>query len=218
LDRFAVSSLRSPESGHSCPRTVTAARTSSPRVFASYGVLCAILVALSSTSSAIRPRIPCLSELFPGSPVPSASRQKFILPWSGSLAEFLATSWLSGLSVGPTSLRFLVPSTASSGRAPCGRFVTPVRFRSQDSRPCGPVLSAVSWQAQSLRPCFRPHRSWDSSLQGLPLTGDRLRLSTQPGFLAVILRCAETRGSSPCHRRFPRRPRFHAVAWFPRRL
>lgn len=80
------------------------------------------------------------------------------------------------------------------------------------------VLSTVSWQAQSLRPCFRPHRSWDSSLQGLPLTEDRLRLSTQPGFLVVILRCAETHDSSPCRRRFPRRPRFHAVAWFPRRL
>jgi len=80
------------------------------------------------------------------------------------------------------------------------------------------VLSTVSWQAQSLRPCFRPHRSWDSSLQGVPLTAGRLRLSTQPGSLAVILRRAEVHDSRPCHRQFPRRPRFHAVAWFPCRL
>jgi len=66
-----------------------------------------------------------------------------------------------------------------------------------------PFLSTVSWQAQSSRSCFRPHRSWDSSLQGLPLTGDRLRLPAQPGSLAVILRCAEVHDSSPFTGGFP---------------
>jgi hypothetical protein len=54
-----------------------------------------------------------------------------------------------------------------------------------------------------LQPCFRPHRSWDSSLQGLPLTRDRLRLSTQPGFLVVVLQRAETHDSSPFACGFP---------------
>jgi len=65
LDRFAVASLRSPESGNSCPSLVAAARSRSLRVFASYGVLYAILVALSSTSSAVRPRIPFVVRAFP---------------------------------------------------------------------------------------------------------------------------------------------------------
>ena len=59
-----------------------------------------------------------LSELFPRPPVPSASRQKFILPWSGSPTESLTASWPSGLSTGSTSLRFLVPSTISPELAP----------------------------------------------------------------------------------------------------
>jgi hypothetical protein len=62
---------------------------------------------------------PCLPQLFPSSPVPSASRQKFILPWSKSLSELLTTSWLPGPSVGSTSLSSPVPSTVSPGLAPC---------------------------------------------------------------------------------------------------
>jgi hypothetical protein len=45
-----------------------------------------------------------------------------------------------------------------------------------------------------------------------------LPLSRQPGFLAVIHRRAGTRSQSPFAARFPRRPRLHAVAWFPRWL
>jgi hypothetical protein len=82
LDRFAASSLRSPRSGLGCPSSVTAARSYSPEVFVSYGVLFALSVASSSTSDAFRLGFLALSELFPRSPVPSASRQKFILPWS----------------------------------------------------------------------------------------------------------------------------------------
>jgi hypothetical protein len=61
------------------------------------------------------------------------------------------------------------------------------------------------------------YRSWDSTLQSLPLAGDRLPLSRQPGSLAVI----HWRGtrSSPwsCHSPFHRLPRSRAVAWFPGR-
>jgi len=42
------------------------------------------------------------------------------------------------------------------------------------------------------------------SLQSLPLAGDRLPLSRQLGFLAVIHRRAETYDLRLCHRRFPR--------------
>lgn len=104
-----------------------------------------------------------MSELFPGSPVPSASRQKFILPWSGSLAELLASSWLSGLSVGPTSLRFLVPPTASPGLAPHRRLVTSVRFRSQDS----PTLRPTSSQRFPSRPKVCGRIS-DRTVLGIP--------------------------------------------------
>jgi len=48
------------------------------------------------------------------------------------------------------------------------------------------------------------NRSWDSSLQSLPLAGDRLPLSRQLGFLAVIHRRAETYDLRLFHRRFPR--------------
>jgi len=81
------------------------------------------------------------------------------------------------------------------------RHFRPVPFSGLQS--CDRFLSTVSWQAQSLQPCFRPHRPWDSSLQGLPLTGDRSRLSTQPGFLVVILRRAGTHDSSPFTCGFP---------------
>jgi hypothetical protein len=104
-----------------------------------------------------------LSELFPGSPVPSASRQKFILPWSGSLAELLATSRLSGLSVGPTSLRFPVPPTAFPGLAPLGRLVTTARFRSQDS----PASRPTSSQRFPSRPKVRGRIS-DRTVLGIP--------------------------------------------------
>jgi hypothetical protein len=50
-----------------------------------------------------------------------------------------------------------------------------------------------------------------------PRPGSRASLEAA-GSLAVIHRCAETRSLLPCHRLFHRRPRFHAVAWIPRRL
>jgi hypothetical protein len=99
------------------PRLVAATRPNSPRVVVSYEVLYANSVALFGR----RARSawgPCLPLLFPRSPFPSASRQKFILLWSKSLTESLTTSWPPGPSVGSTSLSSPVPSTTSLGLAP----------------------------------------------------------------------------------------------------
>jgi hypothetical protein len=56
------------------------------------------------------------------------------------------------------------------------------------------------------------NRSWDSSLQSVPLAGDRLPLSRQPGFLAVIHRRAETYDSRSFTAGFPD---VHAFAQLP---
>jgi hypothetical protein len=78
-------------------------------------------------------------------------------------------------------------------------------------------LSAVSWQPRVSRPCFMPQPFLGFSLQSLPLAG-----IAHPS-RGHMLPCGHppaclTTPPGPCHRRFPRRPRFHAVAWFPRRL
>jgi hypothetical protein len=69
----------------------------------------------------------------------------------------------------------------------------PPRFRSQ-------VFSTSQRFPGRLRLCGLVscrHRSWDSSLQSFPLTGDRVPLSRSPGFHAVIHRRAGTYDSIP---------------------
>jgi len=78
-------------------------------------------------------------------------------------------------------------------------------------------LSAVSRQARVSRPCFMPQPFWDPPFRVFP-SYRALHPSRSRCFLAVIHRRAEVRCPGPCHRRFPRLPRFHAVAWFPRQL
>jgi len=79
-------------------------------------------------------------------------------------------------------------------------------------------LSAVSWQAQTSWPCFVPQPFLGFLLQSLPLTEIACPSRDPLCFLVVIDQRAVTPPSGPYHRRFPRLPRFHAVAWFPRRL
>jgi hypothetical protein len=112
-----------------------------------------------------------------------------------------------------TPLRFPVPSTVSPCEPHMERAVNlaPVPLSGFHS------LSAVSWQARVSRPCFVPQPFLGSSLQSFPLAK-----SAHPSrghcSLAAIHQHAETYGPGPCYQRFPRRPRLHAVAWFPRWL
>jgi len=78
-------------------------------------------------------------------------------------------------------------------------------------------LSAVSWQTRVSRAYFIPLPSVGFSLQSVPLAGIARpsRGRTAPLWLSTSVLDAASR---VFHRRFPRRPRFHAVAWFPRRL
>ena len=78
-------------------------------------------------------------------------------------------------------------------------------------------LSGFLARAQGSWPCFMPQPFLGSSLQSFSLTriacpsrGRQLPCSYPP--------VCGSASSLAVHRRFPRRPRFHAVAWFPRRL
>jgi len=84
----------------------------------------------------------------------------------------------------------------------------PPRFRSQ-------VFSTSQRFPSRLKLCGLVscrHRSWDLSLQSLPLTGDRVPLSRSPDFHAVIHRRAGTRRPIPFTARFPD---FHALTRLP---
>jgi hypothetical protein len=61
------------------------------------------------------------------------------------------------------------------------------------------------------------NRSWDPPFRAFPSRRSRAPLEAA-GSPAVIRRRAETRCSTPCHRWFHRRPRFHVFAWIPHRL
>ena len=78
-------------------------------------------------------------------------------------------------------------------------------------------LSAVSKQVSKFVALFRA-----TAVPGTPLQSVPLAKSAHPSrghySPAVIHPCAGTHHSRTCHRRFPRHPRSHAVAWFPRRL
>jgi hypothetical protein len=65
LEWSAVSSLRSSESDGRCPNTVSATRSNSLRVFVSYGILFATLVAISSTDLAFRSRVLAFARALP---------------------------------------------------------------------------------------------------------------------------------------------------------
>jgi hypothetical protein len=109
-------------------------------------------------------------------------------------------------------LRFLVPPTASLGLAPAEAarhfrsWLRSQAFSTSQRFPGRPKL-------RGLVSCR--NRSWDSSLQSLPLTGDRLPLSRQPGSLAVIHRRAGRTTLDLVTAGFLRLPRFHAVACSP---
>jgi len=109
---------------------------------------------------------------------------------------------------------FPFPSTASLGGAPCeagchARLGSALRF----SQPLSGFLATPSFAA-----LFRA-----ATVPGIPPSErsprrDRLPLSGQLGFPAVIHRRAETHASTPYRPRFHRRPRLSASAWIPRRL
>jgi hypothetical protein len=165
------------------------------------------------TSSAVR-RERCSLRLFPRTPVPSASRQKFILPWSKSLPEFLTTSWPPSLSVGPTSLRFLVPPTTSLGLAP---FEVARRFHLGSARRLSQPLSGFL-----ARPSFVALFRATAVPGILPSEVSPHRRSLAPLGVAWLPcgyppACSDARCST-VRRRFRRRPRVRAVAWFPRQL
>jgi len=89
----------------------------------------------------------------------------------------------------------------------------PPRFRSQVLV----NLSAVSWHTLVLWPCFVPQPFLGSSLQSFSLM--EVAHPSRGRWLPCSYRPACSRALDLAVRRaFPRRPRFHAVAWFPARL
>jgi hypothetical protein len=108
-----------------------------------------------------------------------------------------------------SSLRFLLPPTTSPGLAPyeAGRSLpTSVPLSGL------PTLRQATSQRFPSRPKFRGpvscrYRSWDSPFRVFPSQQSRTPLGATCS-LAVIHRRAETLLPEPCHRRFPRRPRF----------
>jgi hypothetical protein len=115
--------------------------------------------------------------------------------------------------VGPAPPRFLGPTTVSPALAPSEAGVTPPRFRSRVFST--PQRFASKHELRGLVSCR--NRSWASSFRVFPSQESRAPLGA-----ALLPRghppAHRDAPPGPCHRRFPRRPRSRAVAWFPRRL
>jgi hypothetical protein len=114
----------------------------------------------------------------------------------------------------PTPLSFPVPSTASLVASPVCDAMSPApRFRSQAFSTSQRFPASFEFRG----PVSCHNRSWDPPFRVFPSQRSRTPLEAASS-LAVIHPRARTHCSRPYHRQFPRRPRFHAVAWFPRRL
>jgi hypothetical protein len=111
-------------------------------------------------------------------------------------------------------LRFPVPSTASPARAPyeagCHlRLGSALRL----SQPLSGFLASASFVALF----HATASSWDPPFRVFPSQRARTPLEAACS-LAVIHQRSETHRPTSYRPRFRRRPRFHAVAWFPREL
>jgi hypothetical protein len=142
-------------------------------------------------------------------------KRRFILPWSLAPSRaFRCPPTCRRVRRLTTPSGFLVPSTVSLGRAPCGAgcHAHPGSAR-RFSQPLSGFLANPSFAA-----LFHA-----ATVPGIPPSElsprrGRLPLSGQLGFPAVIHRRAETRRPTPCRPWFHRRPRRSASAWIPQRL
>jgi len=95
-------------------------------------------------------------------------RRWFILQWSRSLSEFLATSRPSDPSVGPTSLRFFSLQRCPSGEPHIGRVVQPPSWFRSRAFPT-PQRFRSKPELRGLVSCR--NRSWDSPFRAFPSLG-----------------------------------------------
>jgi hypothetical protein len=140
-------------------------------------------------------RAPCwtfgcaaLSRGRPELPSPAPLRARVHVPLESIPSRvFTSCRPADPLGPAPTPTRFVAPSTASPGLAPCAAARPP-----SAAVPLSGFhnLSAVSWQARASRPCLMPQPPVGFSLQSLAPRRGRVRLSASLCSLAVLHRAS----------------------------